>query len=89
MLIYFIPFQLPNCTTINTPIRFQNVQDRKGINTYTRIRPKGPNQLSMPISNNCFNGFAANVFQCSNPISDNINLSLESLTQVIISIHNM
>lgn len=74
-------FQLP--TTINTPIKFQNIRESKAMATYTRIKPKVTQHLPIPIVNNCFNGYNLNMFQCNNPVNDNINLSLDSLTQVI------
>lgn len=70
--------RLPNCA-VNTTLRFPNVHDRKVTNTYSRVRPTKVTPLNF--ANNCFNGFAANVFHTVNPVNDNINLSLDSLTQ--------
>ncbi|XP_075972947.1 ADD domain-containing protein 1 [Anticarsia gemmatalis] len=72
--------RLPNCSTISTPMRYTNVPERKTLTTYARIRPKLAQQLTVPISTN-FNGFSANLYRCATPINDNINLSIESLTQ--------
>ncbi|CAD0198800.1 unnamed protein product [Chrysodeixis includens] len=62
-----------------TPVRLLGTNERKAVATYTRIRPKLP-QLPIPIGNNStYNGYNASIY---NPVAnDNINLSLESLTQ--------
>ncbi|KAI8440265.1 hypothetical protein MSG28_001632 [Choristoneura fumiferana] len=61
---------------IINPVRF--VADRKQVTTPIRIRPKGPT-LPIPIMTP-FNGYN-NVNTYNNFINDNINLSLENLTQ--------
>lgn len=82
---FLILLQLPN-SPMMTPIRLANERKPNNISTYARIRPKPP-QLPMGMANCSYNGFGAspnfgvNIY---NPISDNINLSLESLTQVNI-----
>uniref|UniRef100_A0A2A4JZ25 PHD-type domain-containing protein n=1 Tax=Heliothis virescens TaxID=7102 RepID=A0A2A4JZ25_HELVI len=63
--------RLPNSPMLNTPLR---VTDRNPVSTYSRIRPKPPQPIA--IANCSYNGFGANLFN-----TDNINLSLESLTQ--------
>ncbi|KAJ8727019.1 hypothetical protein PYW08_015416 [Mythimna loreyi] len=74
--------RLPSSPMI-APLRFINEKKQNNISTYARIRPKPP-QLPMSIGNCSFNGFntsssyGANLY---NSIADNINLSLESLTQ--------
>ncbi|CAB3228357.1 unnamed protein product [Arctia plantaginis] len=68
-------------SVINSPIKFQNIRESKAMATYTRIRPKVTPHLPIPIANNCFNGYPPNLYHCNNQINDNINLSLESLTQ--------
>ncbi|CAG9792004.1 unnamed protein product [Diatraea saccharalis] len=71
------------------PVRIQ--QDKKpnpfiGQNTYTRIRPKPPPIMPIPIVPTSYNGFSSNNTYSHNSfnnmvVNDNINLSLESLTQ--------
>lgn len=74
--------RLPN-SPMMTPIRLSNERKQNNVSTYARIRPKPP-QLPMGMANCGFNGFGAssnfggNLY---NTIADNINLSLESLTQ--------
>ncbi|KAJ8725044.1 hypothetical protein PYW07_016002 [Mythimna separata] len=74
--------RLPN-SPMMAPLRFVNDKKQNHVSTYARIRPK-PTQLPMNIGNCSFNGFntspgyGANLY---NTIADNINLSLESLTQ--------
>ncbi|XP_049696881.2 transcriptional regulator ATRX [Helicoverpa armigera] len=63
--------RLPNSPMMSNPVR---VTDRNNITTYSRIRPKPPHPIA--IANCSFNGFGASLFS-----TDNINLSIESLTQ--------
>lgn len=65
------------------PIRIQ----KDKVQTYTRIRPKLLTPVSAPpahmIVNNQMNGLNAHgIFNNNMVFGDNINLSLESLTQV-------
>lgn len=73
----FLPLQMPNATMIN-PIRIQK-DNRLPMNSYTRIKPKPHMPL---ILNNSFNGFQSSAMFTNMVVNDNINLSLESLTQV-------
>lgn len=66
-------------------LRFNNVERKVVPQSYSRIRPRMPQMPQMPITilNSQFNGLN-NINPYSNAvINDNINLSLESLTQVI------
>ncbi|XP_026747203.1 uncharacterized protein LOC113508393 isoform X2 [Trichoplusia ni] len=71
--------RLSNPPVAGTPVRLLSTNERKTVATYTRIRPKLP-QLPIPIiGNSTYNGYNASIY---NPVAnDNINLSLESLTQ--------
>ncbi|XP_061379007.1 uncharacterized protein LOC116766476 isoform X3 [Danaus plexippus] len=61
--------RMPNSTVIN-PVRFSH-ERKQSFNTYQRIRPKPP---QMPV---VYNGYS----NCGTFSNDNINLSLENLTQ--------
>lgn len=65
-------------TNIISPVRFNN--ERKQIITYPRIRPRAPQMSVQTMINNQFNGFSSS-HNYNNIVNDNINLSLESLTQ--------
>lgn len=78
--MFFFVFQMP----VVNPVRF--AQDRKPINSYSRIRPKMPT-MPIPIIPQQFNGFNMNknnTFQNFGNVvpNDTLNLSLDSLTQV-------
>lgn len=73
----------PQPPVLFSPIRIQ----KDKVQTYTRIRPKllAPVSTAPPhlLLNNQLNGFNAHgMFNNNMAFGDNINLSLESLTQV-------
>lgn len=57
-------------------------QRERNSNTYARIRPKPFNMPSVNILNHQINGFNNSPVFNNMIVNDNINLSLESLTQV-------
>lgn len=71
------------------PVMFNPIRIQKDkVQTYARIRPKLLTPVSAPpphlLANNQMNGFnAQGMFNNNMVFGDNINLSLESLTQVI------
>lgn len=74
---------MPTGPVMFNPIRIQ----KDKVQTYTRIRPKLLTPVSTPpahlIVNNQMNGFnTPGMFNNNMVFGDNINLSLESLTQV-------
>lgn len=84
LILTWFELQLPNSPMINA-IRLPN-ERKQNMSTYSRIRPKPPH-LPIAIAN-CFNGFGNNA-AFYNSVADNINLSIENLTQVNMSVFNL
>ncbi|KAM3968251.1 ADD domain-containing protein 1 [Aphomia sociella] len=79
MSVPTLPKKIKICNTSILPpqVRFN---ERKPFVPYPRIRPRTP-QLPMNILNHQFNGYNNTTNNFNMAINDNINLSLESLTQ--------
>lgn len=82
------PMSMPPLKKIRMPVTPMKMhQEKKAIQfppanvSYARIRPKPSNNMAIPIITTPFNGFPNSSFNNYSVINDNINLSLESLTQ--------